>query len=170
MSTHLNALKNAAREHIETRMENNIADQQAFRAWRDQLRTLIGAITTWVHPLHDLDHFSVKESQFNYSSTDSSNRKVEQKGSGLKLTFADTELLIGPVSFSVSGEPGVPPVSTGLVTMIGFGMKETCQIHYLNGVFATVTYGEQEGPFGEISFMSLLASIIPELKPMAKQD
>lgn len=167
MSTHLNNLKNAARAHIETRMETSIRSQEAFRIWKDQLRGLIGAITSWVHPLHELDHFSVQETQFSYSSVDTSNRKVEQKGSGLKLTFADTELLIGPVSFSVSETPDAKVTSTGLVTIVGFGMKEPGQINYINGVFEKFTCGEQGGPFGDISFMSLLASIIPELKPMA---
>ncbi|UQI28539.1 hypothetical protein M3M50_16310 [Pseudomonas bijieensis] len=148
-------------------METNTASQQAFRVWRDQLRMLLGSITSWVHPLHDLDHFSIKETQSGYSLADTSNRKVEEKGLALKLTFADTELLIGPSSFSVSEAPGGSMLSTGVVTMVGFGMKETCQIHYSNGAFEKFTYGEQEGVMGEISFTSLLASIIPELKPAA---
>ena len=170
MSNHLNDLQNAAREHIESRMETNVTSQQALRVWRDQLRTLMGGITSWVHPLHMLDHFSIKETNFNYSSTDTSNRKEEQKGAGLALKFADTELLIGPLFFTVSGAPKFQAISTGVVTALGFGMKETLQIHYLNGVFEKISYGEQEVPFGEISFMKLLASVIPELKPMGKKD
>lgn len=167
MSNHLNALKNAAREHIENRMESSRVSQQAFQAWREQLRNLMNGIASWVHPLHELDNFSVKETEFSYSSTDANGRKAEQKGPGLKLTFADTELLIGPSYINIGWAPGVPMLCSGAVTVVGLGMKDTCQLHYFNGTFNTFTYGDKDGPIGDISFTNLLASIVPELKASA---
>lgn len=169
MSNELNKLMNAARVHIETRMETNTLSQQALQAWREQLRNLMGAITSWVHPLHDLDNFSIKQTEVTYRVVDPSNRKSEVNGTGLKLTFADTELLIAPAYFTVGGSAKTPMISTGAVQMLGNGLDDSCQILYFNGSFDKMTDGPQEMPFGEYSFLEFLASVVPRLKPDTAQ-
>lgn len=165
MSTHLNNLMIAAREHIETRMETNTLSHQALQAWREQLRNVIAAISSWVHPLHDLDNFSIKQTEVTYGIVDPSNRRTETNGTGLKLTFADTELLIAPVYFTVGGSAKTPMISTGSVQLVGAGLGAPCEILYVNGAFEKMTSGTQEMPFGEYSFLELLASVVPRLKP-----
>ena len=159
------ALIDAARIHINSRIKSNQLSAQALKTWSEALKTLMGSIAQWVSPLTSLDDVSVTEVECGYPAGDNSDREARQKGSGLKLTFADTELTILPTWFKVGGSPTAPLIAYGVVELSGHGMKDPYKIKYLNGAFEKIENSVVDAPFGELTFGGCLVSAIGDLKP-----
>ncbi len=159
------ALINAAKTHIDSRAQSNLFSAQALTIWKETLRIVMASIKQWINPLTSLDDIWIKEVEFAYPAGDNSNREAPQKGPGLILQFADTELSIRPIWFKVGGAPTAPLIAYGVVELFGHGMKEPVEIKYLNGTFEKIVNSSVDAPFGELTFGGCLVNAIGDLKP-----
>lgn len=157
-----NALKIAAQRKIEYRNQANTASSNALLAWEAQLSGLMESIEEWIQPLYDLDGFSAEAKTSAYLVTDSSSREDEREGSSLRLSFADTSLLIAPKHFKVDGNL---TTATGSIEVYGEGMVAPYEITYINGHFDSIRRQGNNLSFGELMFTQILADEVPRLKP-----
>lgn len=157
-----NALKIAAQKQIEYRNQTNIASRDALLVWEAQLSGLMESIEEWIQPLYDLDGFIAEAKTSAYLVTDSSGREEEREGSSLRLSFADTSLLIAPKHFKVEGNL---TTATGSVEVYGEGMVAPYEITYINGHFDSIRRQGNNLSFGELTFNQILAAEVPRLKP-----